>query len=81
MQTKYFRLKDIADKVDLTEVVQARYKVKGAYARVKDGVLVIVGDTKLTYAAISELINLFFEKLRKQKKKLPETTKVFWYAA
>ena len=81
MQTKYFRLKDIADKVDLTEVVQARYKVKGAYARVKDGVLVIVGDTKLTYAAISELINLFFEKLRKQKKKLPETTNVFWYAA
>ena len=80
MQINYIRLSTVKEQVDLKEVMQPRYRNNGAYVRIKKGVLVIVGSSSMSYQMIMEFVNSYIQKLRKQKKKLPEKTNVFWYA-
>lgn len=79
--TTIFRLKDIEAKIDLGKIMAPRYKImKGIYARVKDGILFIVGTASLNDFDINFLKKLFTEKLKDQKKGLSFNTAVFWYA-
>jgi len=81
MQIEFFRLKDVKEKVDLKEVIQPRYKHNDVYVRIKNGVMVVVGSSQLTFEAIMILVGAFVDKMRQQKKKIPQKTNVFYYTA
>lgn len=83
MKRQFFRLKDVEDQIDIKEVVNTRYKISdNIYARIKDGTIIIFGESrKLTVYILEQIISIFVDKMRNQKKKLPIKTNVFYYSA
>ena len=64
MKKQYFKVKDIADRLRaeyIQELVDNDNKIDdGVYAKVKNGVLVIIGDGhKLTVKVIETIVNMF----------------------
>ena len=83
MEKQFIKVKDVKDNIDIKEVMQTRYRIKdGIYARIKNGVIVIVGDGKnLAHYIMEQIIQIFKEKMLSQKKKQPFKVNVFYFKA
>jgi len=83
VERQIFKLKDLEHKPDVKEVMADRYKLKnGIYARIKNGVLVIVGEGKvLSVYILEQIVQMFKDKMKTQKKKQPVKLNIFYYVA